>query len=73
MTGRGIEAQLSQCGLQVTDCNYDRQQQNHPAEPRQPTGLGEKEVAVVSAAKFSISYDQRMAAALIRFPLISSA
>lgn len=37
VTGSGTEAQLSQCSLQVTDCNYERCQQNRPAEPRQPT------------------------------------
>lgn len=37
MTGSGAEAQLSQCSPQVTDCNYERCQQNRPAEPRQPT------------------------------------
>lgn len=57
MTGEGIEARLSPCGLQMTDYSYKRQQ-DHPAEPHQPTRRGKKKLAVVSATKFRMSRGQ---------------
>lgn len=63
--GRGTQAQLSWCGLQMTDYDWKRQQQNHPAEPRQPTDSGAKATAAVPATEFRVSRDRRAAGAVV--------